>query len=169
MPSKPIAAYQLLQNCDNVPSFLFTKVAEQEQLKKIILSSLPFFLHIHYSGCAVKSKTLVVFMDSPVWSSPVRFHTPEILARFRKSGISKFNSLMVRTHYDPQNDPACSGKIGKTKIPSRSTISQIRKHSQSVTDPQLASSLLRLASTLEQRNQITSSDIPQLAACTGLK
>jgi len=158
MPSNPIAAYQLLQNCDHLPRSLFTKIAEQERLKKIILSSLPLFLHSHYLGCAVKDKTLVVFMDSPAWSSPVRFHSTEILAQLRKAGITKFDSLAVRTYIEAQKNSASYREIDKTKIPSRTTISLIRKNSQSITDLQLASSLLRLASTLEQRNQIKSSD-----------
>lgn len=152
MPSKPIAAYHLLQNCGYLPDSLFTKIAELERLTKIILSSLPFYLHIHYLSCAVKNETLIVFMDSPAWSSPVRFHSTEILARLRKIGITKFDSLTIRTHYDPQKDSACYGKIDKINIPSRTTINLIRTNSQSIADPQLASSLLRLASTLEQRS-----------------
>ena len=158
MSAKPIVAYQLLQNCGHLPSSLFTKLAEQERLKKIILSSLPSFLHTHYLGCTKNDKTLIIFMDSAAGSSPTRFHSTEILTRLRTTGITNFDSLTIKTHYDPQRISTGNEKTDKTKIPSGKTISLIRKNSQSITDPQLASSLLRLASTLEQRIQITFPD-----------
>jgi hypothetical protein len=108
----------------------------QSLLLENLLSQLPPDFRPHCTGVRPDGDTLVVFADSPVWATRLRYEAPRILPG------TGFRNLRVRVA-----PPAATVRPAVRKAPSLpgAAAALLRETAAAVADPDLAAALLRLA------------------------
>lgn len=106
---------------------------------------LPAPLNEHCSVLNFRDTTLVLAADSPVWAARLRFHTAQLVKQLSGHQTVTVRTVRIRVQppskpHTPEHRPAASG-------PSARGAAVIRQAASSISDPELKSALLRLASS----------------------
>ena len=109
----------------------------QSLLLENLLSQLPPDFRPHCAGIRPDGDTLVVFADSPVWATRLRYEAPRILSE------TGFRKLRVRVAAASATSPPAVRKA--PSLPAAAA-ALLRETAAGVADPDLAAALLRLAS-----------------------
>jgi len=125
-----------------------SQIEQQQRLLQRVQSSLPEELKKQVKYALLKDKKLLIYTDSAVWASQLRFFNQAILASIapltrETIGIVQVKVMTVQTGVALQ-------PVRKANIPSADTIEVIRSHSLSIEDEQLQQALLKLSSTLKR-------------------
>ncbi len=145
MSAQPIASFinhrrhqSLLQRLDT-----------HKRMLVLIRRVLPLPLRDHCRDCCRKKGALILFSDSPLWSSQLRFYAPAILTALTAEG--GFNIAEIRVCRLPSLGSAPSPSR-KLTIPSRSMIQLIKASMANSPSDELKAAFARLGETLERQS-----------------
>ncbi|MGZ8137207.1 MAG: DUF721 domain-containing protein [Methylococcaceae bacterium] len=129
-------------------SYFYSQVAQQKQILQRIQAILPEALAKQARHCIIKDKKLLVYTDSAIWASQLRFYHKIMLASISTLTREPVEIVQIKVMTTQTGAPLTSSR--KANIPSAETIAIIQNHCQSVSDNQLKIALLRLSSTLKR-------------------
>jgi hypothetical protein len=140
-------AFKLAQSFQNRTLALFhSRLDQQQLLLRRIRNQLPQSLSLHVQHCVVNEKTLLLYTDSAVWASQLRFLKQEILQAASKALNHPLEKLQIRILADQVNKNARAGR--KANLPSAEKIAMMRNQVNDIRDSQLQQALQRLSATL---------------------
>jgi hypothetical protein len=140
-------AFKLAQSFQNRPlDALQSRLNQQQSLLRGIRSGLPLSLANHVLHCVVNEKKLLLYTDSAVWASQLRFLKQEILQAASKVQQAPLDKLHIRILADQINESPRTGR--KANLPSEEKIAMIRDQANNIQDSQLGQALQRLSTTL---------------------
>lgn len=143
VPYKPIRISSLLP-----PSHPIHQTMERHhRILRAVKHALPAFLREHCFDCVIKNNELLIYTDSSVWASQLRFYQIDILDAVRRSPFSIINHIHIRI--SAPNLPSAS-HLRSPRTPSKKTIEGIKAVANTSIDSQLSASLWRLAHSLER-------------------
>jgi Tfp pilus assembly protein PilN len=140
--SRPLMAVLAYPN--KTLSQLCLQSSQQVALLEEIKAVLPDHVQSHALHCVAGAKTLSVYTDSANWATQLRFHSSAMLAvaNARFSGNITTLRVKILLNFVSQEPKR------QSLIPSQSTVAVLKSHSETVSDPQLKASLMRLSTTL---------------------
>jgi hypothetical protein len=101
-------------------------------------------LQQHCRVLALREPVLVLAADSPVWAARLRFHAPQLIRQFSLPRSMQLRSIRVRVRPPevcattvPRKPMGCCGQRGAAAI---------QRAAENISDPELKTSLLKLAS-----------------------
>jgi hypothetical protein len=140
-PLKQILAYP-----NKTIAQLCLRVKQQLALLEEVKAVLPKDLANHALHCVHNNKKLLVYTDSAIWASQLRFYGNAMLSAIEPAVSAPLSTLQVKVVSMPEN--ATTSPKRKAVIPSQKVADEIRHSSLMATDPQLKQALGRLSSTL---------------------
>lgn len=148
MPQQPPTFKKLPSYQNRAMAYFYSQIEQQKQVLQHIRAVLPEPLAKHALHCLIKEKKLLVYTDSAVWASQLRFYNNIILASIAQA-IGKPVEMMQIKIITMQTGVSLYPKR-TANIPSMETIEIIQSHSLTVSDDQLQQALLKLSSTLKR-------------------
>ncbi|MGZ8189694.1 MAG: DciA family protein [Methylococcaceae bacterium] len=132
-------------------AYFCSQIEQQKKILKRIQAVLPAALAKQTRHCLIKDKKLLIYTDSAIWASQLRFYNKIILASIASLTKEPVEIMQIRimTIQTGLSRPSES----RSNIPSAETIEIIRNQSLSVSDHQLKAALLKLSATLKQRSR----------------
>jgi hypothetical protein len=109
---------------------------------------LPDNLAKQTKHCLIKERKLLIYTDSAVWATQLRFYNTTILASVTTQNTAPIESLQIKV-ISTQTGLA-STLTRKALIPSTEKIEALKNNSLSIEDNQLRLALLKLSTTLER-------------------
>jgi hypothetical protein len=123
------------------------KIAEQKRLLRVAQSTLPEPIAEHAMHCVVSDTRLIIYTDSAVWASQIRFFQEVILNKIQGSGQRKITNMQIKVM--PPIGPL--NREREARVPTSETVQalmgQINDKSSDVLDVAMA----KLAKTLSRR------------------
>lgn len=123
-------------------------IAEQKALLRSIQSVLPPNIADHALHCVLSGARLIIYTQSSVWASQIRFFHQAILNKIQASGQRKIASVQTKV-LPPVNRIAKTAKTAR--LPSSKTVSMILGQVDDKSNDVLQVSLSNLAKTLGKR------------------
>ena len=140
---KPALAYP-----NGAMASLLVKVDRHRKLLDIIRSGLPETLAQHVHSCVIRDTKLLVYTESAVWASQLRFYS-RVIQEVTRSKHGEYIE-MTQVRIIPPTE-ASRQEFLRPIIPSPENIEIIRNNIKNIPDSQLKEALLRLSKTLEKR------------------
>lgn len=109
---------------------------------------MPAALAKQVRHCLVKDKKLLVYTDSAIWASQLRFYNKIMLVSVAQLSQESVETIQVKII--TESTGLSVQAVSKARVPSAATIAIIRNDSLGVSDNQLKQALLNLSSTLER-------------------
>ncbi|MEI7795480.1 MAG: DciA family protein [Methylococcaceae bacterium] len=75
---------------------LVAEVARQKDLLSVVRRALPEMLAQHTLSCVIHNATLLIYTDSAVWSSQLRFYNSAIMAEIRPFISEPIKMVQIR-------------------------------------------------------------------------
>jgi hypothetical protein len=141
MPLKAILSYP-----NKTISQLCLQVNHQLAMLQHIKTVLPTDLADHALHCVLNKKKLLIYTDSAIWASQLRFYGKTILSAIEFATPMPIPLLQVKIINLPTTANINQKSVAVT--PSQTVVDEIRSHSLIITDPQLKKALDKLSSTL---------------------
>ena len=113
-------------------------------LDGLIQELLPDALKTHCRVLSVRDQTLVLAADSPVWAARLKFHSSQLVKQLNRQQTVKLRTVRIRVR-PPEKQVATERRNAPLKL-GISSATALRQAADSVSDPDLKSALLRLAS-----------------------
>jgi len=129
-------------------SYYLNQIEQQRRMLQQVQRGLPDNLAKHACHCVMNNKTLVVYTDSAIWASQLRFYHRAMLA-----ALAPLPGDVVQTIQIKVITQAIGISITpslKANVPSVATIDMMQKQSATVSDKALQQSLERLNATLRR-------------------
>ena len=118
----------------------------QNKLLNTVKSALPSHLSSHALYCVASGKKVIIYTDSAIWSSQLRFYHQDILQALSASNNRIVEALQIKII--PQT---IESKQKKTKrSPSPENIELILSQAEHQTDEKLKAALSRLGKTFKK-------------------
>lgn len=130
-------------------SYLY-RISLHSELLKIIKSALPANLSSHAIYCITSDRNLILYTDSAIWSSQLRFHHQNILRAILKSKQGDFEMMKIKII--PQ--VIQSSKEVTSILPSTENIESIISQAKNQNDEELQGALLKLGNTLKKKRRV---------------
>lgn len=131
--------------------YYLNQIGQQQQLLQHIRQRLPEHMAKHARHCLVSKNTLMVYTDSAVWASQLRFYRQTLLADIATLSNGAVQNLQIKVMTETFG--ATARVRHKTNIPSLATIEMMAQQSASITDQPLQQALQRLNATLKRRTK----------------
>ena len=128
--------------------YLHSQIEQQQRMLKQIKAVLPDNLAKQTKHCLIKDHNLLVYTDSAIWASQLRFYNSAILASIQTLVKSPIDNLQIKII--TRTSGVTETAIRKANLPSLEGIDLIRKHSLSISDDKLSVALLKLSTTLKR-------------------
>jgi len=128
--------------------YLHSQIEQQQRILKQIKTVLPDNLAKQTKHCLIKDHKLLVYTDSAIWASQLRFYNNAILASIQTLVKTPIESLQIKIISRTTGLIITTQR--KANLPSLEGIDLIRKHSLSITDDKLSVALLKLSTTLKR-------------------
>jgi hypothetical protein len=128
-------------------------MGQQKRLLKTIQAVLPPHLVEHIHCCLLKGNKLLVYTDSAVWASQLRFYNAALVS-------IEPSVLTVQIKVITEQVGLVAKTERKAQLPSAKKIAEMRKDSLSIEDQPLQAALLKLSATLARRlaNQLANKE-----------
>lgn len=138
---KPVLSYEKTI----IPGYQ-AQVKIQYELLTIIQSALPEHLCPHALHCVMAERKILLYTDSAIWSSQLRFYHQPILQKLKASDYGIFEEVKIKII------PKESVREQKKYLPSLSpeNVELIFKQAENQVDKVLKKSLLKLGKTLKK-------------------
>ncbi len=141
----------LLQHKDHPLAFLVTRARAQQRLLEAVRACVPRAVKEHCLGAVVADRTLRLYVDSPAWSTQLRYRQRDLIEQLNEREQLDIHSVRVRV------SPRLSVIDQR---PSRARLSaagaeSIRASAKALGDSRLRDALMRLAA----QSQDPSSDL----------
>lgn len=125
-----------------------SQIEQQGRILQQVRKCLPKNLANHVCHCLISNNDLLLYTDSAVWATQLRFYTQVILGNMTPASKEPVQKVQIKilteiigVNFRP---------VRKANIPSAATIEIMCKQSQSVSDAHLKQALQRLNSTLSK-------------------
>lgn len=148
MPTQPILVYKIIKFSDPMLKSLLQKTQEHRSILAKVKSLLPDALSENIIDCAIKNNNLLIFTESSVWASQLRFYSPVILNFLNKQTAMNFQRIQIKIL--PPQQASANSQITH-HIPSMESVKYLKRHGNTLADSELKRSLQRLARSLEKR------------------
>jgi len=148
MPQKPPSFKVSLSFQNRTTAYFYSQIEQQQRILQRIQAVLPEVLAKQARHCLIRDKKLLIYTDSAVWASQLRFYKSVILAAIMPLTRTPVEILQIKII--AAQTGIILGTRRKAKIPSVEKIEYIRSHSLAFSDNQLQLALLKLSSTLER-------------------
>jgi len=135
---------------NSVLTNLAQSITEHQQLLNFVQSLLPKSIAPHCIAAVRNGTRLTLFVDSPAWSSRIRYLTAELL-RSLNNHTPKIVHIKVRIIPPSGNLKANQPKRHPSR-PSLEEVEQIENTADFVEDPELSAALHRLAQHVKKRD-----------------
>ena len=120
------------------------KIAEQKQLLQFVRMALPISIAEHATHCVVNEARLLVYTDSAVWASQIRFYQEAIISKMHAKGWAKISRIQVKIIQSLER-----GYVPHTvQFPSNDTVTAILSQVDEKSNDVLDLALTKLAKTL---------------------
>jgi hypothetical protein len=129
--------------------YLHSQIEQQQRILKQIKAVLPDNLAKQTKHCLIKDHNLLVYTDSAIWASQLRFYNSAILASIQTLVKSPIDNLQIKII--TRTSGVTETAIRKANLPSLEGIDLIRKNSLSISDDKLSAALLKLSATLKRQ------------------
>ena len=148
MAQKPKLFKKSLALPNRTMVYLYSQIEQQQRILKQIKAVLPDNLAKQTKHCLIKDHNLLVYTDSAIWASQLRFYNSAILTSIQTLVKSPIDNLQIKiiTRASGVTETA----IRKANLPSLEGIDLIRKNSLSISDDKLSVALLKLSTTLKR-------------------
>jgi hypothetical protein len=140
-PLKPILAYP-----NKTIAQLCLQINQQLAILEHIKAVLPKDLANHALHCVLNNKKLLIYTDSAIWASQLRFYGNTMLTAIESATSAPVSVLQVKVISIPATVTASPKR--KPVIPPQKVADEIRNNSLIAADPQLKQALDKLSSTL---------------------
>ncbi len=120
---------------------LLAQAREQTRITALVRENLPPPLPEHTLGTRIKGKELLIYTDSPAWSSRLRFCSRELQRQLRAKGL-KIQRIRVRVSIDTPSRTAERHSMRKLS-PANARL--LEETARSIGAPGLSAALRRLA------------------------
>ncbi|HYQ71782.1 MAG TPA: DUF721 domain-containing protein [Gammaproteobacteria bacterium] len=124
---------------------LLGQARDLRKMEARLAAILPTPLDAHCHILSIRNSVLVLAADSPVWAARLRFHAPQLVEQLTPRDSVKCYTIHVRVR-PPETSPPPQARIPVTGRPGRQGVAALQQAAQSVSDPELKTALLRLAS-----------------------
>ncbi len=132
----------------NRTTALFQVIIEKQiKILQAIQAVLPEKLASEVKGCVIKETKLLVYADSAMWSSQLRFFCQSMLEAANTVCDDKIDKIQVKV-YLPVRDIA--EKKTRVKVPSQTNIDTLISDQLQAPESELKRSLLKLNRTLKK-------------------
>jgi len=128
--------------------YLHSQIEQQQRILKQIKTVLPDNLAKQTKHCLIKDHKLLVYTDSAIWASQLRFYNSAILTSIQTLVKSPIDNLQIKII--SRTTGLIETTQRKANLPSLEGIDLIRKHSLSISDDKLSVALLKLSTTLKR-------------------
>ena len=128
--------------------YLHSQIEQQQRILKQIKAVLPDNLATQTKHCLIKDHNLLVYTDSAIWASQLRFYNSAILASIQPLVKTPIENLQIKIISRTTGLIVTTER--KANLPSLEGIDLIRKHSLSISDDKLSVALLKLSTTLKR-------------------
>lgn len=123
------------------------KIAEQNQLLRIVWTALPPSMAKHATHCVISGARLLIYTSSAAWASQIRFFQVAILNKLHECGQQKITHIQVKILFQPKG----TEKGRSVRLPSAKTVQNLLGSVDQTSDDELDRSLTKLAATLKKR------------------
>jgi hypothetical protein len=147
MPDKARHVRRYLRGTDAVAALL-NELQRRDELLQRIRGAVPEALRSHCKQVSLRDGVLKVLVDSPVWVSRLRFLSPQLVDDLRKLDLV-VDDCRVRALPEEALVPAESREAATFSPPAAAN--HLTQAADVIADPELASSLRRLANSLSKR------------------
>ncbi|MEQ1545142.1 DciA family protein [Methyloglobulus sp.] len=149
--AKPLKA--VLSYPNKTIALLCLQINQQLAILKHVKAVLPKELANHALHCVFNDKKLnnrklLIYTDSAVWASQLRFYGKTLLTAIESVTSESVSVLQIKVINVPET--ANTRKKCMTAIPSQAVVDEINSFSHTVTDTKLKHSLEQLSSTLSR-------------------
>ena len=148
MSQKPPSFKASLSFQNRTMAYFCSQIEQQQRILQRIQAVLPVALAKQVRHCLIREKKLLIYTESAVWASQLRFYNSAILAAIMP--LTRTSIEIMQIKIIAAQTGLIPGPERKAKIPSAEKIEVIRNHSLTVPDNQLRLALLRLSTTLER-------------------
>ncbi len=125
------------------------RISEQQALLGIVKSALPAELAAHAAHCVVSGSLLLLYSDSAIWTSQIRFFNRAILTKLHAQGQQHIIRLQVRVMATITEQHAPKREVN---LPSAENVGLICQCAQQGDESDvLSAALMRLGATLTKR------------------
>jgi len=128
--------------------YLQSQIEHQGLILQQIKAVLPDDLAKQTKHCLIKDHKLLVYTDSAIWASQLRFYNSVLLASIQNLVKFPIETMQIKIISRPSG--LSETLTRKAKLPSLEGIDLIRKHGQSISDDKLSTALLKLSTTLKR-------------------
>lgn len=146
--SRPVAVSEILTGSQKGIREYRNRINKHSRVLLLVKKSLPPQLRDHCLACVVANNKLIVYTDSPVWASQLRFHQDSIIGGLAGLVPSiDFYRVVIRVLLTPSIPEP---KIRYPKAIRAETIETLHSGAKAINDMALKKSLFRLAMTLRR-------------------
>ena len=125
-------------------------IAKHQKILGIILSVSPKPIQPHIKDCVINQNKLLIYVDSAVWATQLRFFHSQIKEAVNSQSSEKVSHIRIRIFslapYQPE-------KKEKKLIPSPENINLISHNAATIAEGKLKSALSKLSKTLQHHSQ----------------
>ena len=137
---------KLLQNKNSGFASLITEAKKLEFLNNKLLDLLPTPLAMHCRLVKVSSATLVIVVDSAIWSSRLRYSIPDLLAKLKHHSHFFISIKNIEIKVNPKLHIRQNSIKQKPKRISPKTSNCLKHTANSIENEKIKKALLKLAS-----------------------
>lgn len=127
-------------------------LALHQRVLKVVKSALPEFLARHCLDCVVKPDRLILYTDTPLFTTQLRFYIPRLQQDLEAAHQLKFADIQVKNLLDSAHR---APPTRRWTLPSTDVVQLLRDHAAMEPDSELSVALNRLASSLADKNRHT--------------
>lgn len=141
--------YSPLDYNNRIFAYYLAQIDQQRQILQQVRQCLPGNLANHVCHCLINKQTLLVYTDSALWASQLRFYHAAMLggvAGFTEGAVAKIQIRLMT-----QTTGVAASKISKANIPCPAALEIMKQQIGHVQDKTLQDSLQRLNATLQRR------------------
>jgi hypothetical protein len=123
------------------------KIADQKRILRDVQTMLPEQIAEHAMHCVVSDTRLIIYTDSAVWASQIRFFHELILNKIQGSGQRKITNMQIKVL--PPVGPV--NRARGVRVPASETVQALLGQVNDKSNDALDIALTKLAKTLSKR------------------
>lgn len=127
-----------------IPAHLVQRSAQLRVLEEALRDCIPAECCNHCRVAGIFDDTLVIIVDSPIWSTRVRFYSSRIISHFRDLGKSAVARIRTRVGIVPTNGAGAPRRDPPVRMSAESAHG-FAALAHATDDPELRQALARLA------------------------
>jgi GMP synthase PP-ATPase subunit len=135
-------------SCQNsVTNYLRAQIGQQKKILVAVQAVLPPSLATQVKHCLIKDQVLLVYTDSAMWATQLRFYTEQL----KNATADNVAAVQIKIITQQAGEVAVSHR--KARLPCAEQITQLEDSARSINDEDLQQSLLKLSATLARLSE----------------